>query len=222
MKRYVILMALCLTLISGLSAADPGFGKLTEPQKYDLAHAYNMVADRFDELKNPKRAESYRRMVEMIYPGFRNTPPRTTAQQSVTVRPARKPAVNPAGKDAAIYYFGKILRGLGTENAALALSCVSDPLYLPQYDKGISKEFAESELEWAFDKYDMQSLSANDVFDMNSISVTPLNNGYWRLDVRTRPGYEKALPFTFWSGKMGFYFRNFSEGWRLAAIGPVK
>ncbi len=81
---------------------------------------------------------------------------------------------------------------------------------------------ATSELEWFFSEYDLTGIAPYDVFDMEGIQKRPLDNGYWRLDVETQPGYENAVPeVTFWSGKMGFYFRRFPEGWRLAAIGPV-
>ena len=79
-----------------------------------------------------------------------------------------------------------------------------------------------SELEWFFSEYDVSSVAPDDIFRMSTMQVIPLDNGYWRLDIQIWSEYADAIPeVTFWAEKMGFYFRKFPEGWRLAAIGPV-
>ncbi len=218
-----MIITLSLAVLSVLSAASPKFDKLNEAQRYDLAKAYALVADRFDELKQSERAKGYRQMAEKIFPGYKQSVPEPAEKAAKSVEPVDKPvALSTPGDTASIYYFNKVLKGVFTENLNLTLNTLADPLYLPQYDKGINKEYAASELQWAFDKYDLESMSPSDVFQMDTIQVTSLNNGYWRLDIQTQPGYGEAVPVTFWSEKMGFYFRKYSEGWRLAAIGPVQ
>ena len=222
MKRFLILSVLSLTAVLTLAAAEPLFNDLSPAQRYDLAHAYDMVADKFDELDETERAESYRKMVQIIFPGYGQE--QRPEEQAPEIRPERPEtqAPDPAGDNAARYYFTKLLRGVFNENVSLTVSVLADTVFLPLFDEGVSKAMATGELEWFFSEYDLTGTAPTDVFDMDSITTTPLDNGYWRLDVETRPGYENAVPeVTFWSGKMGFYFRKFAEGWRLAAIGPV-
>lgn len=223
MKRTLFLLAFCLTAILALNAAGPDFDDLSNAQRYDLAHAYDMVADRFDELDDSERAGAFRKMVQVIFPGFGEAarPAEDPPETVVSPRPEKTPP-DPAGEDASRYYFQKLLRGVFNENVTLTTSVLAENLFLPLFDEGVSRQLAASELEWFFGEYDLSGISPQDVFRMDSISTIPLDNGYWRLDVETQSGYEKAVPeVTFWAAKMGFYFRRFPEGWRLAAIGPV-
>lgn len=222
MKRTAILLALAFSAVLALGAAEPVFDDLSEAQRYDLAHAYNLVADKFDDLEDPSRAEGYRQMTQVIYPGYGEAArPEDDSDTASPVRPEKQPP-DPAGGDASMYYFNKILRGIFNENVSLTTSVLADTIFLPLFDQGIDKALAASELEWFFSEYDVTGFAPQDVFRMEDITVTPLDNGYWRLDVETQRGYEHAVPeVTFWSGKMGFYFRKFAEGWRLAAIGPI-
>ena len=222
MKRTVILLAFCLTAILTLNAAGPDFDDLSDAQRYDLAHAYNMVADRFDELDDTERADAFRKMVQVIYPGFGEVArPVDEPETVVAPRPEKQPP-DPAGENASRYYFQKLLRGVFNENVTLTTSVLADTIFLPLFDQGVDRQLAASELEWFFNEYDLTGISPQDVFKMDEITTVPLDNGYWRLDVETQSGYETAVPeVTFWAARMGFYFRKFAEGWRLAAIGPV-
>ncbi len=221
MKRIVVLSVVLLISLSSLVAAENFFGDLTQAQRYDLADSYNRVADRYQELDDTQKAQSFRAMVEVIFPGFGKAERPQTAQTAP--KPvAREEKIDPSGDEASRYYFNKILRGIFNENLNLTVSVLAETLYLPLYDSGLSKADVSSEIEWFFDNYDLSRIAPNDVLDMNSIRVTALDNGYWRLDVKVRPEYRDALPeVTFWGEKMGMYFRKYPEGWRLGAIGPV-
>ncbi len=222
MKRAAILIFVFLVLALVVNASELLFDDLTEAQRYDLADAYDRVADRFEELDDIERADSYRIMVQLIFPGYGQVErPSSPVEPVQTQRPAQ-PAPDSAGGDASFYYFNKILRGVFNENVSLTLSAIADTLYLPLFDAGVDKAMITSELEWFFSEYDITSVSPDDIFRMTSMQVLPLDNGFWRLDIQTWPEYADALPeVTFWAEKMGFYFRKFPEGWRLAAIGPV-
>ena len=222
MKRVIVLVAALMTTAVLIGASELFYGDLTDAQRYDLADAYDKVADRFDELGQPEKAADFRSMVEVIFPGFGSA--QRPAVEAEPVRPQRpeKPAPDPAGADASRYYFDKLLRGVFNENLSLTMSVMADTLYLPLYDSGLDRETVAEEVRWLFDEYDLMSIAPGTVFDLDGVEVTPLDNGYWRLDVETRPEYDNVLPMvTFWSEKMGFYFRKYPEGWRLAAIGPV-
>lgn len=222
MKRVAILISVFLVLALTVGASEILFNELTEAQRYDLADAYDRVADRFDELEDSERADGYRSMVQVIFPGFGQVErPAGPAEPVQSERPSQ-PEIDPAGGDAAFYYFNKILRGVFNENVSLTTSAIADVLYLPLFDSGIDKAMVASELEWFFSEYDVSRMAPGDVFRMTSMHVTPLDNGFWRLDIQTWPEYADVLDdVTFWAEKMGFYFRKFPEGWRLAAIGPV-
>jgi hypothetical protein len=205
-----------------MGASEFFFSDLSEAQRYDLADAYDRVADRFDEIDDSDRADEYRAMVQVIFPGFGQVERPAAPEKPVQPRTPAKAEVDPAGGDASFYYFNKILRGIFNENVSLTVSAIADTLYLPLFDAGVDKAMVASELEWFFDEYDLSSVAPDDVFMMSTMQVTPLDNGFWRLDIQTWPEYAEALDIvTFWSEKMGFYFRKFPEGWRLAAIGPV-
>jgi len=221
MKRAAVLLSILGILAVSAGAAENFYSDLSEAQRYDLADAYNRVADQFDNLGQNERAEGYRDLVQVIYPGFGSAERPVEEQKPVeTRRPQQAP--DPSGGDASYYYFNKLLRGIFNKNKSLTLSVIADPLYLPLFDAGVEKNLVASELDWFFSAYDVSGMAPNDVFRMNTIQVTPLDNGYWRLDVQTQPEYSDAVPeVTFWAEKMGFYFRKFPEGWRLAAIGPV-
>jgi len=221
MKRIIALLIVSIALVA-LGSEELFFDGLNDAQRYDLADAYNRVADRYAELDDAERAAAFRAMVGMIYPGFESAARPETPAEPVVVRPPETPATDPAGGDASFYYFNKLLRGVFNENVSLTVSVIAETLYLPLYDSGIDRAVVSSELEWFFDTYEVDRVVPDDVFDMRSIAVTPLDNGYWRLDVNTWPDFADAVPeVTFWSRKMGFYFRKYPEGWRLAAIGPT-
>jgi hypothetical protein len=222
MKRIVVLTTLILAAAMTIGASELFFDTLSEAQRYDLADAYNRVADRYEELEDSQKAEAFRAMVQVIFPGFGEVErPVETPEPPRPQRPApEKP--DPAGESASRYYFNKLLRGIFNENISLALSVVAETLYLPLYDSGVDKQTIAAELEWFFENYDVTRMAPADIFQMDRIVTTPLDNGYWRLDVETQEEFSDAMPtVTFWAEKMGFYFRKFPEGWRLAAIGPV-
>ncbi len=225
MKRAAVLLSflsiLVFTTVS-VAAAENFYDDLSQAQRYDLADAYTRVAVQFDTLGEKERAEGYRNLALVIFPGFGNVERPAQDEKPVTVKRPEQQAPDPSGGDASYYYFNKLLRGVFNENKSLTLSVIADPLYLPLFDAGVEKTLISSELDWFFDEYDVSSIAPYDVFQMNTVQVTPLDNGYWRLDVQTLPEYADAVPeITFWAEKMGFYFRKFPEGWRLAAIGPV-
>ncbi|MCG8452855.1 MAG: hypothetical protein MI717_06720, partial [Spirochaetales bacterium] len=170
-----------------------------------------------------ERATNYREMAEYLYPEDSAPPPAEPKQEpEVKEEDPRKILPDPAGEQASQYYFQKLLRGLFNENSGQILPVIADTLYLPLHDAGVTKDFVQSELDWFFESYDLSQLGAQDIFQLDSVSTTPLDNGYWRLDVSVYPEYSNALDLvSFWSGTMGFYFRKFPQGWRLAAIGPV-
>ncbi len=222
MKRAAILLFIFLAFTITVSASELFFDDLSDAQRYDLADAYDRVADRFDELDDTKRAESFRSMVQIIFPGFGRVERPVQAEEPVRTQRPEQAAPDPAGGDASFYYFNKLLRGIFNENISLTLSVIADTLYLPLFDAGVDKAMVASELEWFFSEYDVTSVAPDDVFRMTTMQVIPLDNGYWRLDIQTWPEYADVIPeVTFWAEKMGFYFRKFPEGWRLAAIGPV-
>lgn len=225
MKRAAVLLSILSMLVFFVipaGASENFYDQLSEAQRYDLADAYNRVADQFDSLGQTQRAEGYRSLVQVIYPGFGDVERPPQEQPPAAPEKPKQPAPDPAGGDASYYYFNKLLRAVFNENKSLTLSVIADPLYLPLFDSGLDKALVSSELDWFFSEYDIEALAPGDVFRMDTIQVTALDNGYWRLDVETQPEYADALPeVTFWAGKMGFYFRKYPEGWRLAAIGPV-
>ena len=223
MKRIIAVITVSATFALPQGAAQEFFGELTNAQRYDLADAYERVAARFDELGQAPRAAEYRERAREIFPGFSDEggPEPSGAEAPAPARP-QSAAADSSGGDASNYYFSKLLRGVFSENIPLTLSAVAEPLYLPLFDDGVNKTEIASELTWFFDSYDVTVVDPRAVFDMESIIITPLNNGYWRLDVETEPEYRDAVPeVTFWASKMGFYFRRYPEGWRLSAIGPV-
>jgi len=225
MKRATVLLSILFIFVfttMSVGSSEIFYDDLSEAQRYDLADAYNRVADQFDTLDQNKRAEGYRALVQVLFPGFGNVERPARDQQAVEPQAPRQTAPDPSGGDASYYYFNKLLRGIFNANKSLTLSVISDPLYLPLFDAGVEKALVSSELDWFFSEYDVSSYAPNDILQMNTIQVTPLDNGYWRLDVQTQPEYANAVPeVTFWAEKMGFYFRKFPEGWRLAAIGPI-
>ncbi len=222
MKHAVLLFSVFVLLTVSLSASEVFFDDLSKAQRYDLADAYDRVADHFDTLDQASRAEDYRALARVIFPGFGTAERPVQVQETAAPKRPVQPALDPAGGDASFYYFNKLLRGVFNENPSLTLSVISEVLYLPLFDAGVEKTLIASELDWFFSEYDMSSIAPYDVFNMNTIQVVALDNGYWRLDVQVHPEYAGAVPeVTFWAEKMGFYFRKFPEGWRLAAIGPV-
>lgn len=222
MKRVAVLTTLIFAVAMALGASEPFFDALSDAQRYDLADAYDRVADRYDELADPQKSDAFRAMVQIIYPGFGEV--ERPEESPEPARPQRPESVkpDPAGEAASRYYFSKLLRGIFNENTSLTLSVVAETLYLPLYDSGVDKPTIAADLEWFFKNYNVTTMSPDDIFKMDGIITTPLDNGYWRLDVETQEEFADALPtVTFWAEKMGFYFRKFPEGWRLAAIGPV-
>jgi len=226
MKRVIAFIMVILISAACLSAEETFYSGFSEAQKYDLADAYSKVADQYEKLGEKNKAADFREMAEVIFPGFS----KASRPAVETTRPAeknntekeKKPTADPAGREASRYYFNKLLRGVFNENISLTLSAVADTLYLPLYDDGISKSEAAEELQWFFSNYSLEGIAPSDVFDMSSIVIEPLENGFWRLTVSVYPEYSDALPIvTFWSERMGFYFRKYVQGWRLAAIGPA-
>lgn len=222
MKNAVITIILICALSNIASASDMFYEGLSDLQRYDLADAYWRVAERFNELDETDRSRQLQALAEKIYPGFQKIE-RPLEEESTPVRSTNEtPQFDPNGEKAVTYYFNKLIRGVFTKNISLTLSVMSDTLYLPMFPEGIKKTAITEELEYLFAYYDLSKIGPGDVFDIKSTEVLPLENGYLRLDVTTRPGYENALSeLTFWAKKMGFYFRQHPRGWRLAAIGPV-
>jgi len=223
MKRAVFLVFVFLIAIGVVGALTRFYEDMSDAQRYDLADAYDQVAERFDELGDASRAEKFRAMVELIFPGFYQT--ERPAEIVDTVAPASpgERLEDIVGQEASKYYFDKLLRGVFSENLTLSLSVIADTLFLPLYDEGIIKKpDVEAGMEKLFTKYNIDSYEAKDVFQLDDIEVISFANGFWRLDVETWPQFAEGLKeVTFWSEKMGFYFRKFPQGWRLAAIGPV-
>jgi hypothetical protein len=58
MKRIVVLTTLILAAAMAIGASELFFDALSEAQRYDLADAYNRVADRYDELDDPQKADA--------------------------------------------------------------------------------------------------------------------------------------------------------------------
>ena len=171
MKRVVTIIAVLFTVALWAGASEEFFGQLTEAQRYDLADAYQRVADRFDELGQRKRASRFRAQVDVIFPGFAGSErPEESLTSSLRPEPA---APDPAGSDASYYYFNKLLHGVFNENIPLILSAVGDVLYLPMFDEGVVKSTITGELTWFFDNYDLEGVAARDIFDMESIVATP-------------------------------------------------
>jgi len=222
MKR-VILLVLVFPIAVGVIGAATGFYEdMSDVQRYDLADAYDQVAKRFDELGDAPRAENFRAMAQLIFPDFYRVERPVETVDAVVPASSEERLENIVGQEASEYFFGKLLRGVFSENLALSLSVVADTLFLPLYDEGVKKPDVGVEMERLFAKYDIDSYEAGDVFQLDGIDVVPLANGFWRLDIGIWPQFAGALEeITFWSEKMGFYFRKFPQGWRLAAIGPV-
>jgi len=222
MKYIVSLVLIFLIAAIAASAQTKFYENMSDAQRYDLADAYDQVADRFEELDDAPRAEKLRAMVKLIFPDFYQTERPAEVVDTVVPTPTQESLENRVGREASEYQFSKLLRGIFDEDTALSLSVIAETLYLPLYDEGIRKPDLETEMERFFSKYNVDSYEAEDIFQLEHIEVISLENGYWRLDVKTWPQFAGALEeMTFWSEKMGFYFRKFPQGWRLAAIGPV-
>jgi len=222
MKHVVFLVLAFLIAITAVGASTNFYEDMSDVQRYDLADAYDQVAERFEELDDAPRAEKFRAMAELIFPGFYQTERPAEIVDAVAPAPPEERLEAIIALEASVYYFEKLLRGVFSENLTLSLSVIADTLFLPLYDEGIKKSNLEEEMEFLFAKYEIDSYEAGDVLQLEDIEVMPLENGYWRVDVETWPQFTIGPEgVTFWSDKMGFYFRKFPQGWRLAAIGPV-
>jgi len=222
MKHVVLPVLAFLVAVTAVGASTRFYEDMSDAQRYDLADAYDKVAERFEELDDAPRAEQFRAMVELIFPGFYQTERPPEVVETVAPTSPEKRVENIIALEASVYFFKKLLRGIFSENLTLSLSVIADTLFLPLYDEGIKKSNLEEEMAWLFSKYEIDSYEAGDVLQLGDIEVIPLENGYWRLDVKTWPQFAVGPEeVTFWSEKMGFYFRKFPQGWRLAAIGPV-
>ncbi|RKX92428.1 MAG: hypothetical protein DRZ90_13890, partial [Spirochaetes bacterium] len=75
MKRAAVLLSflsiLVFTTVS-VAAAENFYDDLSQAQRYDLADAYTRVAVQFDTLGEKERAEGYRNLALVIFPGFGN------------------------------------------------------------------------------------------------------------------------------------------------------
>jgi len=221
MKRVTIVFIVFLTASISVSGMDMFYDKLTDAQRYDLADAYNQVADQYLELDDQQLADDYRAMAQRIFPEYDSVErPAGIVEQQPAQNTQQLP--ESSGTSASLYYFNKLLRGVFDENIPISLSVIAETLYLPLFDAGIDKTTIAAELKLFFEQYDLISLAPHDVFIMTSTQVNAMENDFWRLDISVKPEYADFFPeITFWEGQMGFYFKKFPEGWRLAAIEPI-
>jgi len=219
MKRVTIVFIVFLT--ASISASGMFYDNLNDAQRYDLADAYNQVADQYLELGDQQLADDFRAMAQRIFPEFdRVERPTGIVERQQSQNTSQEP--ESSGTSASLYYFNKLLRGVFDENIPISLSVIAETLYLPLFDAGIDKATIAAELKLFFEQYDLVSLAPHDVFIMTSTEVSAVENDFWRLDVHVKPEYADFFPeITFWEGQMGFYFKKFPEGWRLAAIEPI-
>lgn len=219
MKRIVLVVVILVSAVA-LFATDFFWDGLSDVARYDLADAYKNVAERFAELGDDVSAKAFRDMAQTIYPGIETARrPRDTA--TTTKVPVAAPMLDPGAEEAVVYYWKKLARGVFNENVSLINTVIADRIYVPLYEEGLDRESVNRDLVWFFENYDTTVAAPETVFEYETIRVVPLDNGYWRLDVEVADEYVNvlAMEITFWGKSQGYYFRQFPEGWRLAAIG---
>ncbi|MDC7232092.1 MAG: hypothetical protein PQJ58_02580 [Spirochaetales bacterium] len=224
--RHLSLPAVMFLLVMNLFGADGFYENYSDSERLVIAGAYLAVSEQYGEIGEKDKAQAYRDMAELIFPGIETqeieSPAALTpaeAEQVQTAAPAR-----PGGKEPAAvnYFLSKMLRAVFSENAGDIDSLLSTRIYLPGYDQGVKKAEAMEYVQYAFDTYELDRMNPGMIYDLKRVYIKPEGSS-WIGGIDLTP--EGQSLFEKETGLKGsrhlFYFREFREGWRLIAINAV-
>lgn len=224
MKKLIIgLSLLVMAAILPVSAQQkPFFESLSKGTRLRLSEGYAAVAERFEALGYLRHAEGYHRMAtELKAPWADEIPEQSTASDDPVREDIDGNSRHWVRSDADVLKaFDQYKEYFFAENLDGVLSMTTEPFYIPFNEQGMSGEEVRQMYETIFDQYPVNENDPETVFRSDSVSVTEMENGYMRVDVRTNDVYDDyffSIPY--WDSFQSYYFIQGSDGsWKLTAI----
>ena len=209
MKKRVLLILITVLIAQGIAAQEYFFEGLPKIMRNNLSDSYFIVSSKYDEIGNKKRAVEYGNMSDAL------------KVENGDVAAASTGDTELYGKEekAARYFFNKYTRAFFTENRNVIATIVDSRIYLPFNDEGISLQEMLTEVDSLFSLYELNDYAPDDVYNMDSIKVEIMENGYVRLDVEINDDYIPLFnEIPYWNKYQSFYFREYDNKWKLSAV----
>lgn len=219
--RIILTTALAVLFALPASGAEMFYDDYSESERLVIAGAYLAVSEHYDALGEDKKAEEYKSMADLIFPGIDSIPPaETKSGNEAEQTTVSAPVVRPSGKEPAAvqYYFGKLMRGVFTENERDILPLLSTRLFLPGYDEGVRKEEVAAYIRRAFEEYPIDETDPSAIYRLERIFIRSEGSA-WIASIKVTPLGERLFASAGFPGEtQNFYFREYREGWRLIAV----
>ena len=209
MKKRALLILTGFIVLQSLTAEEYFYENLSNKMRNNLSGAYNVVSGKYDELGNSRRADEYSVMSDALRIG----------EDSEIIYTIEDIAAYSKEEKAARYYFNKYSRAFFTENRNVIATILDSRVLVPFNDEGLSISEMLTEIDRLFALYDLEQYRPEDVYDMTSIKVEIMDNGYVRLDIEILDDYIPLFKeIIYWNKYQSFYFKNYDNKWKLSAI----
>ncbi|MCP4178447.1 MAG: hypothetical protein GY756_11840 [bacterium] len=221
MKIKLIILVLILSSVS--IYAQYFYEDFTPTQKKDIALAYLMVSERFDEINDSAQAKKYKDMALYIYPEILSIVPEKVETSAIGPEKAELSKIDTSDKSSTIrYYFSKLLRSITTGDLKLADSLIAERLYLPEYNSGLTKRQLLPMTEEIIEEFDVTTFSPSDLYKLDTIEVVKVEEGTYFLTIEGADNkYLYTSGITFFGKIQTFRFRHFDNGWKLDKITAI-
>lgn len=198
------------------------FEDYSDSQKLDVAHAYLMVSEQFADLEDTEQAEKFKEMALFIYPELILIDQEEI--ESITAEPEKteKTQIASDKSNTIRYYFSKLLRSVTSGDLETADSLISERLYLPEYEGGLTKKQLAPMIQNIDRKYNISQFSPGDLYKLSTIDVKKVEEGTYLLTIEgADKEYLYTSGITFFGKIQTFRFRNYESGWKVDKISAI-
>ncbi|MBN2553021.1 MAG: hypothetical protein JXB06_09640 [Spirochaetales bacterium] len=226
MKKLLPLLVLLAFVATGLWAQF--YTTLPREERKALAEAYYLVGQQYDQKGESQKARDFKDMAFNIDPGLDPSNIQLKDQPSAAaliLEGKAKLAAIPRTRAEATQELikSKFLRWVSaflSKDSAAMLELMEGSVYFGDLDMEMNQSQMKAQLDGFFATADLGGLAPTEVFDLNSLTVSPVATRWgetYAIEVRAKMDFSKQVPF--WARQQKYLMHQSKGRWLMFAIG---
>lgn len=226
MKKLLPLLVLLAFVATGLWAQF--YTTLPREERKALAESYYLVGQQYDQKGESQKARDFKDMAFNIDPGLDPSNIQLKDQPSAAaliLEGKAKLAAIPRTRAEATQELikSKFLRWVSaflSKDSAAMLELMEGSVYFGDLDMEMNQSQMKAQLDGFFATADLGGLAPTEVFDLNSLTVSPVATRWgetYAIEVRAKMDFSKQVPF--WARQQKYLMHQSKGRWLMFAIG---
>jgi len=226
MKKLLALLILLFIVATGLWAQF--YTTLPRDERRTLAEAYYLVGQQYEQRGETQKAENFKSMAFNIDPGLdaaniqiQDLPSAAALILEGKAKLAAMPRTRgEATQELMKSKFLRFVSAFLSKDTEAMLELMEGSVYFGDLDIEMTQAQIKAQLEPFFASADLSGLAPTEVFDLNTLTVSPVTGSWgetYAVDISAKKDFSKQV--VFWSQQQKYLMHQSKGNWLIFSVG---